>query len=99
MSRLRRRLKLDLDDQGFERAAAAVLDLQRVMRIRAGTQHSGIGSEMAEAFRELGLPYPPANPAEAWTSIRAVTLRAVDAVREEIQAVDGEFPATTSTGQ
>jgi len=88
LSRLRRRLKLDLDDRGFDRAGAAVTDLQRVMRIRAGTQHSGIGDEVADAFRELALPYPPPNPAEAWISIRAVVLSAVNAIREEIQAAD-----------
>jgi len=53
-----------------------------------GAQHSGIGGEIADAFRELELPYPPANPADAWVSIRAVTLRAVDVLREEIQAAD-----------
>jgi hypothetical protein len=88
LSRLRRRLKMELDERGYERAASALVDLQRVVRIRAGAQHSGIGGEIADAFRELELPYPPANPADAWVSIRAVTLRAVDVLREEIQAAD-----------
>jgi hypothetical protein len=88
LARMRRLLEEDLDKGGFERANAAILVLQRVVRIRAGTQHSGTGSEIAEAFRELGLPYPPSNPADAWGSIRGVTLRAVDAIREELQAAD-----------
>ncbi|MGD0863791.1 MAG: hypothetical protein ABSA21_13720 [Candidatus Limnocylindrales bacterium] len=88
LARMRRRLEEHLESPGFERANAAIMVLQRVVRIRASTQHSGTSGEMAEAFRELRLPYPPSNPSAAWESIGGVTVRAVDAIREELQVAD-----------
>jgi hypothetical protein len=88
LARLRRRLEGQLEGAALDRAVSAIRTLQDVVRIRVGAQHSGLAGETAETFRQLGLPYPPSDPAAAWESIRGVTATAVDAIRQELQAAE-----------
>ena len=39
-----------------------------------------------EAFREIGLPFPPSNWDHAWTHIAMMAGGALDALREEVNA-------------
>jgi len=59
-----------------------------VVAVRAGAQHSGAGGRAASSFRRLGLDYPPRSTQQSWESIRRLTIDALDAIREEIQASD-----------
>jgi len=86
--RLRRRLRLELDALPSSRVDEAIETLRSIVRIRAGGQHSGLGSETASAFRALRLPYPPLDYAVAWEQIRSRAIDGVNAIRQEIQAGD-----------
>jgi len=90
--RLRRRLKSELDREAFQRTDAAIRTLQSVVRIRVGGQHSGLGGEIAEAFRQLELPYPPSDPGAAWEGVRGVAATAIHTIREELQAAETRTP-------
>lgn len=90
LARLRRGLEGELEGEAFQRADAAIRNLQHVVRIRVGGQHSGPGGETAKAFRQLGLRYPPSDPGAAWEEIRSVSATAIHAIREELQAAESQ---------
>ncbi len=86
--RLRRSLKAKLGPEAFERASAAVGDLQDAVRIRAGGQHSDATSEIPARFARLGVKYPPPDWGGAWEQVRVRCTTAVNAIREELEAAN-----------
>lgn len=66
------------------RAQAAVDTLRRVVALRAGQQHQGADTRAEEAKVALGLAAFAANWEGAWEHLRAVTIQALDTIREEI---------------
>ncbi len=88
LMRVERFLSERLSEEGVERVASAIATLRDVVAVRAGAQHSGAGGRAASSFRRLGLDYPPRSTQQSWESIRRLTIDALDAIREEIQASD-----------
>jgi hypothetical protein len=60
--------------------------LIRLRRIRVGTQHADARHKAVDAFREVGLPFPPRSWDHAWTHVAAIARGALDALREEVKA-------------
>jgi hypothetical protein len=66
------------------RAQAAVDTLRSVVALRAGQQHQGADTRAEEARVSLGLAAYVGNWEGAWNHLRAVTVQALDTIREEI---------------
>lgn len=69
------------------RISAAVATLHAVIDIRDGTQHSLAATKAARALNALGIGYPPPTWYEAWLSVQAKTIEALDVLREELAAL------------
>ncbi len=63
---------------------AAIDTLRAAQDIRHTGQHSTVSEEKLRSWGYLGIGYPPADWASAWTIIRARVVTAVDALREEL---------------
>jgi hypothetical protein len=85
LARMSRRLALTLEGSSLQRAEAALATLRQIVRIRVGAQHSLI-ADAPQAFRALGLAYPPIDYGAAWVAVRARATEALNAIREELQA-------------
>ena len=79
-------LTSQLSPEVHERISQAVDTLRAARSMRAGAQHSGARAEVVEAHRQLGLPFPVANWPTAWAQIQREVTKALDAIRDEIQA-------------
>ncbi len=66
------------------RAQAAVDTLRSVVALRAGQQHQGADTRAEQAKVVLGLASFAGDWPGAWNHLRAVTVQALDTVREEI---------------
>ena len=66
------------------RAQAAVDTLRSVVALRAGQQHQGADTRAEQAKVVLGLASFAGDWPGAWNHLRAVTVQALGAVREEI---------------
>jgi hypothetical protein len=66
------------------RAQAAVDTLRQAVALRAGQQHQGADTRAEEARVALGLTAFPGDWEGAWDHLRAVTVQALDTIREEI---------------
>jgi len=75
-----------LDTDAAERTTAAVKTLIRLRRIRVSTQHGDARHKAVTEFAEIGLPFPPASWAQAWTPIAVMAISALDVLREEVHA-------------
>jgi hypothetical protein len=75
-----------LDVDAGDRVAVAFGTLIRLRHIRVGTQHSDARHKAVDAFRELGLPFPPPSWDHAWTHIAVTARGALDTLREEVNA-------------
>jgi hypothetical protein len=73
-----------LEDEAAERAADAIRMLIHLRHIRVSTQHTDARHRAVTAFREIGMPFPPATWQGAWTCIAALAKGALDVLREEI---------------
>jgi hypothetical protein len=70
------------DSQGrIERAAET---LSSVLDVRDAGQHTAAGRKGAAALAKLGVGYPPPSWPDAWSTIMARTIGALDALREEL---------------
>jgi hypothetical protein len=68
------------------RVSAAFATLTRLRHIRVSAQHADARHEAVEAFREIGLTFPPAEWQEAWTHVVVMARGALDVLREEAHA-------------
>jgi hypothetical protein len=69
------------------RAQAAVDVLRWVVALRAGQQHRGADARAEQAKLALGLATYTGNWGAAWDRLRAVTVQALDTIREEISSL------------
>jgi hypothetical protein len=70
------------------RAQAAVDTLRLVVALRAGQQHQGADTRAEQARVALGLAPYAADWAGSWDHLRAVSVQALDIIREEIGSMD-----------
>jgi hypothetical protein len=86
LERLRQYLLRRLPEESHAVIDTAVATLKSAMRIRAGGQHSAVMPEAAKKFAEFDIRYPPADWGAAWNTVRTRITRALDSIREELQA-------------
>lgn len=60
--------------------------LQAVKHVRNGASHVHGASQAAAAMRLLGLSYPIVDYRQAWTSVTAYVIDALNVLREELQS-------------
>lgn len=75
-----------LDEDAADRVATAFGTLIRLRYVRVSTQHADARHKAVDAFREIGLPFPPPSWDHAWTHIAVMARGALDALREEVNA-------------
>lgn len=75
-----------LDQDAGDRVTTAIGTLIQLRHIRVGTQHADARHKAVDAFREIGLAFPPSSWAYAWTHIAVMARGALDTVREEVNA-------------
>jgi hypothetical protein len=75
-----------LDAEAGDRVTTAFGTLIGLRHIRVGSQHADARHKAVEAFREIGLPFPPPSWGHAWTHTAVIARGALDAVREEVNA-------------
>lgn len=83
-------LVAELEAEPAGRVAAAFATLIRLRHIRVSTQHADARDKAVQAFRDIGLTFPPASWDSAWTHIAAIARSALDVIREEVHAGLGE---------
>jgi hypothetical protein len=74
-----------LDQDGKDRATAAIASLRSVVRIRAGLQHADVAHELHEHFDKLKVAYPSTDWGTTWQQVRARTIDALVQVRDEVR--------------
>jgi hypothetical protein len=74
-----------LDQDGKDRATAAIASLRSVVRIRAGLQHADVAHELHEHFDKLKIAYPSTDWGTTWQQVRARTIDALVQVRDEVR--------------
>ena len=84
---IRLRLREALPDERYDRVENAAATLKSAIRIRAGAQHSGVAAEAAKRLADFGIAYPITDVGAAWDVVRIRVAAALDAIREEIQAL------------
>jgi hypothetical protein len=73
----------DQDDQDSIKRTLPVL--QNIRKVRKGLQHSSAAPESLEAWRELGLTYPPKDWNDAWLAVRAIATDALMDLRDLVE--------------
>jgi hypothetical protein len=66
------------------RIKTAIETLGHVIDVRDDGQHSGARGKGAVAVAALGVGYPPQSWTDAWNTISAKAIEALDAIREEL---------------
>lgn len=84
LERLRAYLAWKLPAESHERVNAAVDQLVDVTDIRNGGHHAEAEPAALRAYQALGIPFPITDPGGAWEAVRAATVSALDAIREEV---------------
>jgi hypothetical protein len=75
---------LELLPESHVRIEGAIAVLHNVIAVRDAGQHGPAGGKGANALAALGVGYPPASWPEAWSTISARTIDALDSLREEL---------------
>lgn len=83
-------LKGHLPPETIPRVTEAVERLDAARTIRTGVQHVGAQARAVRAYSVLGLGYPVRDWAAAWNKVQGTVAHALDMIREELQASDGE---------
>lgn len=84
LERLRAYLEWRLPVESHARINGAVDQLVDVTDIRNGGLHAEAEPAALRAYQELGVAFPITNPGAAWEAVRAATVSAIDAIREEV---------------
>ena len=74
------------------RVVDAVATLRAVVAVRSASQHLGASGRLPGAAAQLGLQLPLTNWAAAWAHIKGRCVDALNAVREELQALGQRSP-------
>jgi hypothetical protein len=91
---LKEHLKKLLGASAAPRIERNVRTLELVLFVRDVGQHSAAGRGGAVALTELGVGFPVADRAQAWETIKAETIEAVNGLREELRAFGAHAAAT-----
>jgi hypothetical protein len=75
-----------LDADAGDRVATAFATLIGLRHIRVSTQHADARHKAVDAFREIGLPFPPPSWRHAWTHIPMLARDALHTLCEEVNA-------------
>jgi hypothetical protein len=86
LEKVRDWLTPQLDADASDRVRAAFGRLIGLRRLRVSQQHSDARDKAVRAFREIGLPFPPASWSTAWTQVVVMARGALDVIREEVSA-------------
>jgi len=78
-----------LDAGGRRRVAGAIEVLEATISVRVAGQHGDASGRGAEALHKLGVGYPVLDWSRAWETIQDRTVAALNAVREEADATQG----------
>jgi hypothetical protein len=85
------RMKADLlgrvDKGAATRVSDAIQTLEAIITLRDAGQHADAGDRAIRAAEHLGVPYHPTNWSTAWQKISTEAINAINAVREELNAV------------
>lgn len=84
LERLRAYLLWKLPAESHERINAALDQLVAVTDIRNGGLHADAEPAALRAYQALGIAFPITDPGSAWDAVRNATIRALDAIREEV---------------
>lgn len=84
LGRLRAYLLATLAPESGPRVAEALDRLDLVRRIRNGGGHAEAEPDALLAYRSLGIIPPIRDWSAAWEAVRAATIEAIDALREEV---------------
>jgi hypothetical protein len=76
-----------LQPDGAARAADAIRTLELVVALRDADQHGNASERAVAAHRELRIAYPTTDWRSAWATISAHAIDALNALREELEAV------------
>lgn len=66
-----------------QRVGAAISQLIVIRRLRVSTQHADARHRAVDAFRELGLPFPPPSWDMAWAQVASLAESCLTTIREE----------------
>lgn len=86
LEKIRDWLVPQLDGDAAVRVSEAFESLIGLRHIRVSQQHADARHKAVEAFRTIGLPFPPPGWDYAWTHIVASARGALDVIREEVHA-------------
>jgi hypothetical protein len=84
LERLRAYLTAKLSPESHGRVADALDRLGQVREIRNGGGHAEAEPAALRAYRSLGVPVPITDWGRAWSTVRDVTIEALDAIRDEL---------------
>lgn len=76
-----------LENDAATRAQEAVNVLRDVVAMRVWRQHPGTEQAGAEAARRLGVALPARTGGATWDQLRAQSVAAISAIREEVEQV------------
>lgn len=79
-------LVAQLDAAAADRVAKAFATLIQLRHIRVSQQHADARHKAVEAFRGIGLSFPPGSWDYAWTHVAVMARGALDVIREEVHA-------------
>jgi hypothetical protein len=74
----------ELLPESGQRIESAVAVLHHVIDVRDAGQHAPARGKGASALAALGVGYPPTSATDAWSTITARTIEALNALREEL---------------
>lgn len=87
LARIEADLRLRLESDAASRAADAIRTLELVIALRDANQHGEASERAVAAHRELHIAYPTTNWRDAWATLSTHALNALNALREELEAV------------
>ncbi|HXY43898.1 MAG TPA: hypothetical protein VEH29_06905 [Acidimicrobiales bacterium] len=79
-------MEAKLADEARERTIAAVEDLRALFALRSWRQQGDGSTRAARGMRQLGVSLPTADWRQAWDTVRARCISALNALREEVEA-------------
>jgi hypothetical protein len=83
---------------GRDRAVAAVKELEDFLSLRASRQHPDADERGVRAMRNLGVQLPTDDWGQAWRTIQARMVLALNALREQIEVLDTPSRRNTRSG-
>jgi hypothetical protein len=86
LQRMRDVVTADMDADTLPAVLDALDDLDAIRTLRVMGQHGGAEARGVEAFKRLGIPYPPSDWSSAWDIVRGVACDALTTLREAMRS-------------